>query len=219
MHAQASPDAGELTNFQRASVTQDASVKIYGSRVDSVHTIAFQTLSGLSRSSAAAQEGGGGHRCFLGLDGCSHVQCKTATRSECSQHCHSPKMGSMWCEAGLTGGDVMGAEDSAAGQDEGEGAGADATIRRPGKEPKHSTSPAATLEASFEALNVKKFDLTFAMDPLFRRTSAQFDEGGAKGRPCLMCLALLMAPSGFTWAACGAIAVWHDVLMVGWRRP
>ena len=75
----------------------------------------------------------------------------------------------------------MGAEDSAAGQDEGEGAEVDPTVRRPGKEPKHSTSPAATLEASFEALNVKKFDLTFAMDPLFRRTSAQFDEGGAKG--------------------------------------
>ena len=86
----------------------------------------------------------------------------------------------------------MRAEDSAAGQDEGEGAGAEATIRRPGREPKHSTSPAATLEASFEALNVKKFDLTFAMDPLFRRTSAQFDEGGAKGRPCLKRVTLLM---------------------------
>lgn len=58
----------------------------------------------------------------------------------------------------------------------------DATVRgRPAREPKHSTSPSATLESSFEALNVKKFDLTFAMDPLFRRTSAQFDEGGAKG--------------------------------------
>ncbi len=58
----------------------------------------------------------------------------------------------------------------------------DATVRgRPAREPKHSTSPSATLEPSFEALNVKKFDLTFAMDPLFRRTSAQFDEGGAKG--------------------------------------
>ena len=78
------------------------------------------------------------------------------------------------------------------GQDGGEGAEADATVRRPGKEPKHSTSPAATLEASFEALNVKKFDLTFAMDPLFRRTSAQFDEGGAKGGPCLRCLTLVM---------------------------
>ena len=56
------------------------------------------------------------------------------------------------------------------------------TCARPAKETKHS-SPSSTLESSFEALNVKKFDLTFAMDPLFRRTSAQFDEGGARGMP------------------------------------
>lgn len=41
--------------------------------------------------------------------------------------------------------------------------------------------PQATLESSLEALNVKKFDLAFAVDPLFHKTSAQFDEGGAKG--------------------------------------
>ena len=44
-----------------------------------------------------------------------------------------------------------------------------------------SADPSATLEASLSALNVKKFDLAFAVDPLFKRTSAQFDEGGAKG--------------------------------------
>ena len=42
-------------------------------------------------------------------------------------------------------------------------------------------NPSSTLEASFEALNVKKFDLAFAVDPLFHKMSAQFDEGGAKG--------------------------------------
>ena len=42
-------------------------------------------------------------------------------------------------------------------------------------------NPSSTLEPSFEALNVKKFDLAFAVDPLFQRTSAQFDEGGARG--------------------------------------
>lgn len=41
--------------------------------------------------------------------------------------------------------------------------------------------PSSTLEPSFEALNVKKFDLAFTVDPLFHKTSAQFDEGGAKG--------------------------------------
>ena len=69
---------------------------------------------------------------------------------------------------------------SADGMDDGE----------PGEEPGRAaasvrvakdSSPSSTLEASFDSLNVKKLDLTFAMDPLFRRTSAQFDEGGARG--------------------------------------
>lgn len=42
-------------------------------------------------------------------------------------------------------------------------------------------NPESTLEATLEALNIKKFDLAFAVDPLFHKTSAQFDEGGAKG--------------------------------------
>jgi condensin complex subunit 2 len=69
--------------------------------------------------------------------------------------------------------------------------------------------PLATLESYFEALNVKKFDgenmsftvlvsivrfaiqftmmmfgcfsVAFAVDPLYHQTSAQFNEGGAKG--------------------------------------
>ena len=46
-----------------------------------------------------------------------------------------------------------------------------------------SCDPSATLEASFEALNVKKLDLAFAVDPLFHKTSALFDAGGARGKP------------------------------------
>ena len=42
-------------------------------------------------------------------------------------------------------------------------------------------NPDATLESNLDALNVKKFDLAFAVDPLFHKTSAQFDEGGAGG--------------------------------------
>lgn len=49
-----------------------------------------------------------------------------------------------------------------------------------------SADPSATLEPNVENLNVKKFDLTFAVDPLFHKTSAQFDEGGAKGMPCCL---------------------------------
>lgn len=39
----------------------------------------------------------------------------------------------------------------------------------------------ATLAKSFAALQVKKFDLEFTVDPLFKKTSADFDEGGAMG--------------------------------------
>ncbi|KAK2988607.1 hypothetical protein RJ640_026104 [Escallonia rubra] len=49
------------------------------------------------------------------------------------------------------------------------------------KEQGKKLSPLATLESSFESLNVKKFDVAFAVDPLYHQTSAQFDEGGAKG--------------------------------------
>jgi condensin complex subunit 2 len=38
-----------------------------------------------------------------------------------------------------------------------------------------------TLEPNIEALNAKKLDMEFLIDPLFRKTSAAFDEGGAKG--------------------------------------
>ena len=49
------PSADERdTNFQRASMTLDAGVKIYATRVDSVHTAAYQVLTGLSRSGPAA---------------------------------------------------------------------------------------------------------------------------------------------------------------------
>ncbi|KAL2834505.1 barren [Aspergillus cavernicola] len=39
----------------------------------------------------------------------------------------------------------------------------------------------ATLAASFATLQLKKFELEFSVDPLFKKASADFDEGGAKG--------------------------------------
>lgn len=33
----------------------------------------------------------------------------------------------------------------------------------------------------FSSIALKKFDLDFAVDPLFKKTSADFDEGGARG--------------------------------------
>lgn len=47
---------GGATNFQRASVTLDAGIKIYGCRVDAVHNEAFRALSGFSRNGAERVE-------------------------------------------------------------------------------------------------------------------------------------------------------------------
>lgn len=51
------------------------------------------------------------------------------------------------------------------------------------KKPKRKTqrSSEATLAPSFSSLQLKKMELEFAVDPLFKKASADFDEGGAKG--------------------------------------
>ncbi|KAK0389579.1 hypothetical protein NLU13_3154 [Sarocladium strictum] len=49
------------------------------------------------------------------------------------------------------------------------------------KPKKKSRSSEATLAPNFSSLQLKKFELEFAVDPLFKKASADFDEGGAKG--------------------------------------
>ncbi|KAJ1283725.1 hypothetical protein BS78_03G148400 [Paspalum vaginatum] len=120
---QAGEEEDDETNFQKASCTLEAGVKIYSLRVDSVHSEAYKVLGGINR----------------------------AGRGE---------------EAGFEGGSNV--EPT---QDEG--------ISK--KDADRRISPASTLESSFEALNVKKFDVAFTVDPLYHQTTAQFDEGGAKG--------------------------------------
>lgn len=46
---------------------------------------------------------------------------------------------------------------------------------------KQARSHEATLAPSFASLQLKKLELDFAVDPLFKKASADFDEGGAKG--------------------------------------
>ncbi|VVA17574.1 PREDICTED: condensin complex [Prunus dulcis] len=111
------------TNFQKASCTLEAGVKIYSLRVDSVHSEAYKVLGGMNR---AGQE---------------------------DEQDTSP-------------------DDAAVDN------GQDVAHSKKEMEKK---SPLSTLESSFEALNVKKFDVAFAVDPLYHQTSAQFDEGGARG--------------------------------------
>ncbi|XP_062169830.1 condensin complex subunit 2-like isoform X2 [Alnus glutinosa] len=105
------------TNFQKASRTLEAGVKIYSVRVDAVHSEAYKVLGGINRA---------------GIEDDDNVV-------DGQERSHSRK------------------------------------------EPERKVSPLSTLESSFEALNVKKFDVAFSVDPLYHQTSAQFDEGGAKG--------------------------------------
>jgi condensin complex subunit 2 len=71
-------------------------------------------------------------------------------------------------------------EDGEAGEESEEEVDEDGTVR---KKPKKKTqrSSEATLAPSFASLQLKKFELEFSVDPLFKKMSADFDEGGAKG--------------------------------------
>ncbi|KAK4105495.1 barren [Parathielavia hyrcaniae] len=51
--------------------------------------------------------------------------------------------------------------------------------KKPKKKAQRSSE--ATLAPSFASLQLKKLELEFAVDPLFKKASADFDEGGAKG--------------------------------------
>ena len=106
----------EETNFQKASCTLDAGVKIYASRVDSVHTDTFKILGGLTRSKGNA-EGEGGE------DGTEEDGVSKKTRER-------------------------------------------KTVN--------------TLEQSEDNIRMKKLDLSVVVDPLFHKTSAQFDEVGCQ---------------------------------------
>ncbi|KAF9330868.1 hypothetical protein BG006_006220 [Podila minutissima] len=46
---------------------------------------------------------------------------------------------------------------------------------------KHSSRSGNTLAKDFASLSLDKFNLEFAVDPLFKKTCADFDEGGARG--------------------------------------
>ncbi|KAJ6674666.1 CONDENSIN COMPLEX SUBUNIT 2 [Salix viminalis] len=111
------------TNFQKASCTLEAGVKIYSLRVDSVHSEAYKVLGGINRAGLEDEPGT--------VDGLNADNGQEESHSK--------------------------------------------------KDTEKKISPLSTLEPSFEALNVKKFDVAFAVDPLYHQTSAQFDEGGAKG--------------------------------------
>lgn len=73
-------------------------------------------------------------------------------------------------EEGEEGEGVDGEED----EDGDEGAGKKSRKRK-------ARNAEATLATSFDQLRLKKMELEFSVDPLFKKASADFDEGGAKG--------------------------------------
>ncbi|KAL8713503.1 MAG: hypothetical protein Q9220_002365 [cf. Caloplaca sp. 1 TL-2023] len=74
--------------------------------------------------------------------------------------------------------DVEGEAGDEMGDGEGE-EGEEGAKRRQRRKPQRASE--ATLVPSFAALQVKKMELEFSVDPLFKKASADFDEGGAKG--------------------------------------
>ncbi|KAK4952203.1 hypothetical protein LTR10_010125 [Elasticomyces elasticus] len=72
------------------------------------------------------------------------------------------------------GGDEEG-EEGEGSEGEGDGEG-----KKKGRK-KVQRSAEATLATSFESLRLKKMELEFSVDPLFKKAAADFDEGGAKG--------------------------------------
>ncbi|KAJ4808076.1 Condensin complex subunit 2 [Rhynchospora pubera] len=114
------------TNFQKASCTLEAGVKIYSLRVDSVHAEAYKVLGGINRAGRDDNKG-----------------------------------------------------DPEENEHDAETAGEEGPSKKDIE--KKQVSAMSTLESSFEALNVKKFDVAFTVDPLYHQTTAKFDEGGAKG--------------------------------------
>ncbi|KAJ2909356.1 hypothetical protein GGI21_001964, partial [Coemansia aciculifera] len=67
-----------------------------------------------------------------------------------------------------------GEDEDGNGEDEEDGGSGKQKSRR-------SARSAVTLAKDFASISVKKLDLEFSVDPLFKKTSADFDEGGARG--------------------------------------
>lgn len=74
-----------------------------------------------------------------------------------------------------------GGDDDDEGEDGEDGEGEEGEDGQKKKRKRAARSAEATLATSIEQLQNKKMDLEFAQDPLFKKATADFDEGGAKG--------------------------------------
>ncbi|KAG2172731.1 hypothetical protein INT43_000078 [Umbelopsis isabellina] len=83
--------------------------------------------------------------------------------------------------ASETGKLLSGLADSANVRDGEDGEDGDADEDGERRSKRKANRSEATLVKDFSAIKVKKLDLDFTVDPLFKKTSADFDEGGARG--------------------------------------
>lgn len=146
-------------NFQKASCTLDGCVKIWTSRVDSVATETGKLLSGLAEDGRELRR----REPRIGL---AHARCVY-------QELATMPTTTTWI-LGTTRRGRLGRTS------------ARWVLRIRRKErllttSKQTARQAATLAEDFSKIKVKAFDLEFTVDPLFKKTSADFDEGGAGG--------------------------------------
>ncbi|KAF9942710.1 hypothetical protein BGZ67_000116 [Mortierella alpina] len=80
----------------------------------------------------------------------------------------------------LLGGLATSSKGNEGGSGPGDKEDSDEEQDKPAKK-KHSSRSGNTLAKDFSALSLEKFNLEFSVDPLFKKTSADFDEGGARG--------------------------------------
>lgn len=155
-------DSDNVTNFQVASCTLDAGVKIYSYRVDSVYSTAYRVLGGLNRTGAAPGEG---------TYHCTASPPNAVARLICRSPAPNPALRRACADE---------AEDDA-GDAEGGAEGAEGAAPAPKKtRAKPARSVASTLSSASQ-LDGKTAASAAVSDPLFHKLCAKFDIGGARG--------------------------------------
>lgn len=159
-------DAVIGTNFQAVSCTLDASVKIYSHRVDSVHTAAYQMLGDLVRAETKGDDEQQNDNTTNNETGADNQKESTNDDEESDdKSSERPQKKVHWqnlfiflfCPFIIIITQCW------------ESSSFDQT--------KASIRGINTLETNLSNINAKKIDLEFSVDPLFRKTSASFDEG------------------------------------------
>lgn len=167
-------DVDERPDFQHASMTIEAGVKIYSSRVDSAHKLTFKLHSTFANTNAADDEAEneGGEEDKENEGNANQVRFSPCSITGC---CFSRHDGSRI------------AQDSN-GNTEG-------TKATKAKKKKARSGEKSTLEPP-ERHTLSTIDGNVKIDPLFQKTSAQFDEDGTQG----LLLNALFVHNGFELA-------------------